>query len=242
MRDGSGGTAPAAQGGAARRDRAGGVRGIRPQRLRGDQARRCGGPRRHHQGHDLPVLPEQGGPVPRHHARDEPPVAGASGGAHRGAGGLRHGDPAHPFRLRIRPDGRGPAHPRDHPDAARRGQPLPRPRRALARRGDRPGGGGPAPGRPLRDRAGRVPRLRRRGIPPPALRPGHHGLHLAADVRRRSCPGRCGVPGGHLDLLERGLVRGEGDLAPNPPPSAGEGGERSEPGEGTTLPEKSRPI
>ncbi|MCF4129232.1 TetR/AcrR family transcriptional regulator [Methylobacterium sp. SyP6R] len=26
---------------------------------------------------------------------------------------------------------------------------------------------------------------------------------------------------GHLDLLERGLVRGEGDLAPNPPPSAG---------------------
>ncbi len=28
--------------------------------------------------------------------------------------GVRHGDPAHPFRLRIRPDGRGPAHPRDH--------------------------------------------------------------------------------------------------------------------------------
>ncbi len=43
---------------------------------------------------------------------------------------------------------------------------------------------------------------------------------------------------GHLDLLERGLMCGS---RPNPSPSAGEGAPRSGAGEGTTLPERSRP-
>ncbi len=61
-------------------------------------------------------------------------------------------------------------------------------------RGDRPEVEAAAPGRPLRDRAGEFRPSAPRSSPT-ASSPGHHGLHLAADVRRRPRHRRTGLPG-----------------------------------------------